>query len=217
MISKLQYISQGSTPEAHLENIQRACTSGIEWVQLRLKHHDEQTVLDTAKKAREITSHFQTRLIINDYYHVAATIKADGVHLGKSDTCPVKARKSLASWQIIGGTANTLEDCQALIDKKVDYIGLGPFRFTKTKSNLSPVLGSNGYLTILEALNTETPIIAIGGITQDDIQDIMTTGVHGIAVSGEITKNFNSILKFKALIHGGPTQEQRWEPGENKT
>ena len=216
MISKLHYISQGATPQEHLNNIHNACTAGVELVQLRLKNLDEATILETAKKAREITGNFQTRLIINDYYKIAAEVKADGVHLGKSDTCPTEARKELASWQIIGGTANTIQDCLLLIDKKVDYIGLGPFRYTNTKDNLGPVLGENGYLTIMEALNTDTPIIAIGGITLEDVPGIMTTGVYGIAVSGEITRDFNNISRFKKLINDGLIQEQRWEPGENK-
>ena len=216
MISKLHYISQGKTAQEHLNNIQNACSSGAELVQLRMKGFDEQTVLETAKKAREITGHFQTRLIINDFYKIAAVVKADGVHLGKTDVNPLIARKELASWQIIGGTANTLQDCEDLISKKVDYIGLGPFRFTDTKDNLSPVLGENGYRIILDELKPSIPIIAIGGITQNDVLEIMNTGVYGIAVSGEITRDFNSISKFKEIINGGPTREQRWEPGENK-
>ncbi len=216
MISKLQYISQGETPEEHLENIQKACASGAEWVQLRLKKMAPKIILETAKKAREITNHFQTRLIINDYYKVAKEVKADGVHLGKSDACPLKVRKHLEKWQVIGGTANTLDDCKNLLTKKVDYIGLGPFRFTTTKDNLSPVLGEKGYLTIIEELKTDIPIIAIGGITLNDILDIMITGVYGIAVSGEITKDFNSISKFKKKINGGTIEEQRWKPEENK-
>ena len=216
MISKLQYISQGATPEEHLENIQKACASGAEWVQLRLKKMAPKILLETAKKAREITNHFQTRLIINDYYKIAKEVKADGVHLGQSDTCPLEVRKSLEKWQIIGGTANTLDDCKNLLNKKVDYIGLGPFRFTKTKDQLSPVLGEKGYLTIVEELKTDTPIIAIGGITLNDVLDLMITGVYGIAVSGEITRDFNSISKFKETINGGATQEQRWKPEEKK-
>lgn len=216
MISKLHYITQGETPEIQLENIQKACASGAEWIQLRLKNLPEATVLETAKKAREITAQFQTRLLINDYYKIAKEVKADGVHLGKSDACPLEVRSYLYSWQLIGGTANTIEDCQVLIDKKVDYIGLGPFRFTKTKDNLSPVLGEKGYVTILEALKTEIPIIAVGGITQHDILDIMITGVYGIAVSGEITRDFNSILKFKEIVTGSSTAEQRWKPEDEK-
>ena len=152
MIPKLHYISQGKTPEEHLQAIQNACAAGAELVQLRLKNVAEAVILETAKKAKEITDHFQTRLIINDHYKIAAKIQADGVHLGKTDTCPKIARKELASWQVIGGTANTLEDCQTLLGKNVDYIGLGPYQFTETKKNLSPVLGKNGYLTILEEL-----------------------------------------------------------------
>ena len=212
MITNLHYISQGKTPQEHLNNIHSACAAGAELVQLRLKSMDTKTVLETAKKAREITSHFQTRLIINDYYKVAAEVKADGVHLGKSDTSPTIARKALASWQIIGGTANTLEDCKKLIDNKVDYIGLGPFRFTETKGNLSPVLGEKGYATIISELKTKTPIIAIGGITLNDVLDIMITGVYGLAVSGDISRDFNKISKFKELINGSKPQEQRWEP-----
>ena len=93
-ISKLHYISQGNTPEEHLENIQKACASGAEWVQLRLKNTSEKTVLETAIKAREITAFFQTRLIINDHYKIAKEVKADGVHLGKKDACPSIAKKN---------------------------------------------------------------------------------------------------------------------------
>ena len=208
MVSKLHYITQGNTPEEHLENIQRACASGVEWVQLRLKKVDPKTLLATAKKAREITGHFQTRLIINDHYKVAKEVNADGVHLGKSDACPLKVRAYLGKFYSIGGTANTLEDCKKLIDKKVDYIGLGPFQFTETKKNLSPVLGINGYQTILDELQTETPIIAIGGITLDDATKIMQTGVYGIAASGAITNDFTSIPVFHKILNAPSTQEQ---------
>ncbi|WP_282075276.1 thiamine phosphate synthase [Maribacter aquivivus] len=216
MIPTLHYISQGSTPKEHLENIQKACSSGAELVQLRLKNQPEKIVLETAQQAREITSKFQALLIINDHYKIAAAVKADGVHLGKLDSCPTKARKELASWQLIGGTANTLEDCKTLIHKKVDYIGMGPFRFTKTKKNLSPVLGIDGYLNILEELKTELPVIAIGGIVIDDVTELMKTGIHGIAVSGEITRNFNSIPDFKKRINGGEIVEQRWISKEKR-
>jgi len=209
MIPKLHYISQGSSPKEHLENIQKACSSGSELVQLRLKNVSEKKCLKIAKKAREITSHFQTRLIINDYYKIAKAIKADGVHLGKTDFCPTIAREHLYTWQIIGGTANTLHDCETLISKEVDYISLGPFRFTTTKDNLQPVLGLNGYTAIIEALKTKTPIIGVGGITTKDVKDILETGISGIAVSGEITRDFNSIRIFSQLLKASSTEEQR--------
>ncbi|MEW7278848.1 thiamine phosphate synthase [Aquimarina sp. 2201CG1-2-11] len=209
IIPKLHYISQGSSPKEHIENIQKACTSGSELVQLRLKDISEKKILKLAKEAREITAHFQTRLIINDHYKIAKEIKADGVHLGKTDSCPTIARKYLYTWQIIGGTANTLEDCEALIAKEIDYIGLGPFRFTTTKDNLSPVLGVHGYTAIMASLQTKTPIIGIGGITIEDVTNILETGISGIAVSGEITRNFNNIKTFHQLLKASSTEEQR--------
>ena len=209
MIPKLHYISQGSSPKEHLENIQKACSSGSELVQLRLKDVSEKKNLKLAKEAREITSHFQTRLFINDHYKITKEVKADGVHLGKTDSCPTIARKHLYTWQIIGGTANTLQDCETLISKEVDYISLGPFRFTTTKDNLSPVLGLSGYTVIIEALKTETPIIGFGDITTEDVKDILETGISGIAVSGEITRDFNIIRIFNQLLNASSTEEQR--------
>jgi len=91
-IPKLHYISEGNTPEEHLENIQNACTSGVELVQLCLKQTSEKTILKIAKAARDITAHFQTRLIINTHYKVAKTVKADGVHLERSDTSATIAK-----------------------------------------------------------------------------------------------------------------------------
>lgn len=209
IIPKLHYISQGNSPKEHLENIQKACTSGIELVQLRLKNISEKKFLKLSTSAREITSHFQTRLIINDHYKIAKAIKADGVYLEKSDVCPTIARKHLYSWQMIGGTANTLQDCEILLAKDVDYMTLGPFKVEITKDNLSPPLGLNGYTAIIENLKTETPIIGVGGMTIKDVTDVLETGVSGIAVSGEITRNFDSIKIFNQLLKASSTEEQR--------
>jgi thiamine-phosphate pyrophosphorylase len=209
MIPKLHYISQGSFPKEHLENIQKACTSGAELVQLVLKDVSEKKFLKLANEAREITSHFQTRLIINDHYKIAKAVKADGVHLGKTDSCPTVVRASLYTWQLIGGTANTLKDCESLIDKEVDYIYLGPFRETATKENITPVLGLKGYTAITDVLKTGTPIIGFGGITTEDITNILKTDISGVAVSEEISRNFNSIRIFNQLLNASSTAEQR--------
>lgn len=207
-IPNLHYISQGATAEEHISNIRQACIAGVTLIQLRLKNMSEKELLKYAEQAREITHQFHARLIINDHYKIAKAAKADGVHLGKNDTCTKIARAFLASWQIVGGTANTPEDCCNLIDKKVDYIGLGPFRFTKTKENLSPILGLKTYTSILSTLNTSTPIIAIGGITLNDVPDLIKSGIYGIAASGEITKDFNNIPLFYQILKTSSTVEQ---------
>ncbi|MGL1889653.1 MAG: thiamine phosphate synthase [Reichenbachiella sp.] len=207
MIAKLHYISQGNSPAAHLDHIQQACESGAQWVQLRLKDLDQSTVLATAEKAREITSQYQAQLIINDHYKIAKAVKADGIHLGKNDTCPTVARPQLYDWQCIGGTANTLTDCQSLIARGVEYIGLGPFRFTTTKDNLSPILGLEGYTKIIDKLKFDIPIIAIGGIVLNDVKDLLETGVYGIAASREITKDFTLIHQFNQVLNTPSSQQ----------
>jgi len=209
MIPKLHYISQGISPKEHIENIQKACSAGAELVQLRLKNLSEKKYLKLAKEAREITSYFQTRLIINDHYKIAREVKADGVHLGKTDACSIDARKHLYTWQIIGGTANTLQDCETLIGKQVDYISLSPFRLAATNNNSPTILGLNGYTAIIEALKTETPIIGFGDITTKDVTNILKTGISGIAVSKEITKDFDIIKTFNQLLNASSTEEQR--------
>jgi len=210
MIPKLHYISQGNSPKEHLENIQKACSSGAELVQLHLKDISEKKYLKLATEAREITAHFQTRLIINNHYKIAKKVKADGVYLDKTASCPTVARKHLYTWQIIGAAANTLKDCETLLTKDVDYIALGPFRSGKDKDNLDTVLGLNGYTVILEALKTNTPIIGFGGINTTDVVDILATGVSGIAVSEEITRDFNTISKFNQLLNASSTDEKRY-------
>lgn len=190
MISNLHYISQGATPQEHLKNIHRMCAAGADWIQLRLKNYSFETVLETAKAAKNICDEFQARLIINDFLEVAKKMNADGVHLGKEDSCPLEARKLLGTDRIIGGTANTLQDCEILCEKQVDYIGLGPFRFTTTKKNLSPILGPAGYrklLSHLRASGKSIPVIAIGGIIPEDFSVLAESGVNGVAISGWLT------------------------------
>ncbi|AEE20617.1 thiamine phosphate synthase [Dokdonia sp. 4H-3-7-5] len=209
MIPKLHYISQGSSLKEHIEHIQKACNAGAELVQLRVKDCSQKKLLAIAQEAREITAHFQTRLIINDDYKIAKEVKADGVHLGSADACPITARKHLYTWQIIGGTAHTLQDCEALIEKQVDYISLGPYSTTTTKETTAKTLGTSGYKAIIDELATTTPMLAVGGITLNDVKNILEAGIDGIAVSQAITTEFNSIRSFNELLGASSTQEQR--------
>jgi thiamine-phosphate pyrophosphorylase len=209
MIPKLHYISQATSPKEHLENIQNACSSGAELIQLRFKDVSDKKFFKVAEEAREIPSPFQSRVRINGDYKIARAVKADGVFLEKTDSCPIKARIHLYTWQSIGGIANGLQDCETLLEKQVDYISLGPFRCIATKDRIPPILGVHGYTAIIDALQTKTPIIGFGGIATDDVTDILKTGISGIAVSGVITRDFNTIQTFHQLLKASSTQEQR--------
>ncbi|MGB1042042.1 MAG: thiamine phosphate synthase [Tenacibaculum sp.] len=216
MISKLHYITQGKTPQEHLDNIQRACASGIEWVELRLKKQDPKTILETAKKAREITSHFQTRLIINTYYKVAKEVNADGVYLENLKVLPSKVRTYLGKFYSVGAAANTLKQCEKLLTEKVDYIGLGPFVNTDVSKNKKESLQKVGYQVILDELKTDTPIFAVGGVAFTNVADLIKTGVFGVRVSNEITKNFNIIPQYHQLLKAPSTNEMVYKFDDNK-
>ena len=190
MFSRLQYISQGSTATAQLNNIQQALSAGCNWIQLRYKNATIEEIIGLAKRVKRLCTSHAATFIINDYPHIVKTVDADGVHLGLTDMTVRQAQQIVGNNKIIGGTANTLEHVLQRVDEGCSYIGLGPLRFTTTKEKLSPVLGLSGYEEITEALllrHIAIPIYAIGGIVLEDIQAIMKTGIYGVAVSGVIT------------------------------
>ena len=183
LISKLHYITTNA------DMAEQACKGGVKWIQLRLKNVSDVHFFTVAKEVQTICKKHNATFIINDNVQLALELKADGVHLGKEDTLPQDARAILGNDFIIGSTANTIEDVTQLSKMPINYIGLGPYKFTDTKQNLSPVLGLKGYIDIINSLNNikVPPIIAIGGIRIEDTASILNTGVYGIAVSGAIT------------------------------
>ncbi|MFH7016789.1 thiamine phosphate synthase [Flavobacterium sp. FlaQc-47] len=191
MYPKLQYISQGKTIDEQSYNIHQALDSGCDWIQLRFKNQIAKDTFDLAEAVKFLCKEYLANFIVNDNLYLAQKIDADGVHLGLSDMKINEARAILGSKKIIGGTANTYDDIVNHLQNGCDYIGLGPFRFTETKEKLSPILGLPGYYEIVEKMKNnkiQIPVYAIGGITLNDINPLMETGIHGIAVSGMITK-----------------------------
>jgi thiamine-phosphate pyrophosphorylase len=185
------------------EHAEQACRGGVRWVQLRVKNatpdHWRQLALDT----RAICQRYGATLIINDNPPLALEIGADGVHLGQQDMPAAEARALVRPGKLVGGTANTFEDIEQLVRAGVDYIGLGPFRFTTTKEKLSPILGLEGYSAIMDQCRVaglNIPVIAIGGIQKDDVALVLSTLVHGIAVSGAIVRAADPTAAAKQLV-----------------
>lgn len=191
MISKLQYISQGNTPTAQFENIQKVLDHGCHWIQLRFKHGNEKEISTLAEKTKILCDTYSAILIINDNVAIAHQTDAHGVHLGLNDMKIKDARNILGHRKIIGGTANSFDNVVQRSNENCDYVGVGPFRFTATKEKLSPILGLNGYKEMLSKLkenNSTIPIFAIGGIQLNDIELLLETGIYGIAVSELLTQ-----------------------------
>lgn len=191
-IENFQYITNQWSAWSIQEQVEIVCSAGCKWVQLRVKNTNENEWKALALSVKSICTTYNATFIINDNAELANEIKADGVHLGQNDISPEIARKILGPNAIIGGTANQFEQIQILYKQGVDYIGLGPFRFTLTKKKLAPILGLDGYNKIIENCKyhgINIPIIAIGGIIPEDIQDILKTGINGIAASSIICNN----------------------------
>jgi len=190
MIDKLHYISQETENIGHLDAINKTLIAGAKWIQLRVKNKPDEVILELAIKANALCKAHGARLIVNDHPLIALKAEAYGLHLGLTDMPIAEARKIVGAQMIIGGTANTFEHIKQRVAEGADYIGLGPYRFTNTKQNLSPIIGLEGYEAIMKQVSITgitTPVIAIGGIELKDISLIMTTGVHGVAISGALT------------------------------
>jgi thiamine-phosphate pyrophosphorylase len=190
MLERVYFISQQTATKTHVTAIEEALVAGCKLVQLRVKNQPETVVLELAKTVKTLCDQHNAKLIINDYPQVAKSVNAWGVHVGLQDMAVQDVRAIVGRNMVVGGTANTFEHIQQRILEGVDYVGLGPFRFTTTKEKLSPVLGLEGYQRIMDQMRAAafyTPIVAIGGILPDDVPGLRDAGVYGVAVSGAIS------------------------------
>ena len=201
---ELQFITHYTDRYTYFDSARMALEGGCRWIQLRMKEATEEEVEKEAIRVQDLCRQYGATFIIDDHVALAKKLHADGAHLGKKDMPIAEARKLLGKDFIIGGTANTFEDVQMHYAAGADYIGCGPFRFTTTKKNLSPVLGLEGYRNIVSRMKEagiNLPIVAIGGIAFEDIPAIMQTGVSGIALSGSILRADDPIAETRRIIN----------------
>lgn len=199
----LQFITHKSDRFSIAEEVKMVIDGGCRWVQLRMKDVSDEEVKSVAEQIIPMCQETDTILVIDDRVELTMDLKVHGVHLGKNDMPAVDAREYLGAGAIIGVTANTAQDIIAYKKFDVDYVGLGPFRYTTTKSNLSPIIGLDGYRDIITEVRNagvELPIVAIGGITLEDVAELMSTGVNGVAMSGAILSAENPTEYTKRVI-----------------
>jgi len=185
LISRLHCLTWDGSSLTHLEQVEQLLDAGANWIQLRQKNGLEGEKIKNATMAVSLCKKYKATLIINDSPQIALESGANGVHLGQKDYPIPEARKLLGKNAIIGGTANTGLQALQLVTDTCDYIGLGPWKSTQTKENLSEILGEAGIKKVLD-LHLKIPVIAIGGITPSDVPKILSLGAYGIAVSSGI-------------------------------
>lgn len=186
---KLQFITHPSTAMTMGEEAEEVLRGGGRWIQLRHKDAPSATLIREGEEVGRLCREYGATFIVDDHVELAGRLKADGVHLGKNDMPVAEARRILGPGKIIGATANEFADIERAWLDGADYIGLGPFRFTTTKERLSPILGLEGYSRVVgqcRAAGITLPIVAIGGIAEDDIPSILDAGPAGVAISSTI-------------------------------
>jgi thiamine-phosphate pyrophosphorylase len=185
----LMCLTQDGTGLSHAAQAAALCAAGARWIQLRMKGAEKSAWVSEATAAASICREHGATFIVNDSIEVALESGADGVHLGSLDAAWSVARKALGAKRIVGGTVNNASDASRAVDSGcLDYVGVGPLRFTSTKRNLAPVLGVDGIRALVVEL-AGLPSWAIGGVEAADLPELRVAGVTGVAVSSGLTRN----------------------------
>ncbi len=179
----LYFIIDGMYTREFEKYTHMAIRNNVSIIQYRDKDASQQTMKDNAQKIQKLTAQSSTCFIVNDIPEVALFSHADGIHVGQSDKSYLEVRKHMPN-KIIGVSTMTLEESIEAEKLGADYLGVGPIFVTQTKPDTPPPIGLINLKEIVN--NTTVPIIAIGGISADNLESILETGVHGVAIISAI-------------------------------
>lgn len=188
-IEKLHFITHDIPQHTHVAQVQLACEAGAKWIQYRCFNKTDDELLADINLIAKICDDWGATLIVTDHIHLKGEADIQGFHIEDMDADFIGLRKQIGEEYTLGGSANTIENLIRLAKEGADYAGFGPFKLTSTKPNNSPLLGVNGYADAVEKLaseNIDLPILAVGGVTLQDVAPLLVTGVYGIAVSSAI-------------------------------
>ena len=183
--------------ERFLEKVETACRSGVTIVQLREKNLTTNQYYQLAKQVKEITDAYQVPLIIDDRLDVCLAVDAAGLHIG-DDELPVSvARQVLGPEKILGVTAKTVKRALEAEDGGADYLGTGAIFPTTTKEN-APITLISTLKTICQRV--AIPVVAIGGLTSENIDQLAATGIAGVAVVRDLMQAEDIEAKTQAFL-----------------
>lgn len=195
------------------DQVEQALKGGATCIQLREKELDEDTFLTEAKVIRDLCQDYKVPFIINDNVKLAREVGADGVHVGQSDMPVAEVRKSIGQGKIVGVSAQTVEQAVQAEKEGADYLGVGAVFSTSTKLDANHI-SKKVLKDICQAVHI--PVVAIGGITKQNMLELTGTQVSGVALvsaifaSNNIEENTRDLLELsKQLINKGERQECR--------
>ena len=184
---------------SHFDQVKLLLENGAQLIQLRCKTGNCQNFLRDAARSTMLGKKRGATIIINDSPEIAKASKADGVHLGQSDSSPVVTRSLLGPGYLIGRTVHSVEEAILCKKENPDYVGLGPFRRSKTKQSLKPQLSSDEFKEIVSILHP-IPIFLIGGLTGDDFSLINELGITGLAICSALWAGKNHSSDISEMI-----------------
>ena len=189
-IASFHYLTQDLPGRSHQQQAEIACKAGANWIQYRCLTKNDKELINEINELAIICDDWGATLIITDHYHLLDQADIQGVHIENMNADLAKIRKQIGNEKTLGASANSFEDIQRInLTGAADYIGCGPFNFTRTKINDYPLLGIKGYCDTIKQMTAKSviiPLLAVGGITVNDVKALLETGVHGIAVSGAV-------------------------------
>ncbi len=177
----------------------KVLTEGVRWVQYREKERSRRKIYEEAARLRRITKDYNALFIVNDFVDIAICVNADGVHLGQDDLPLREARKIMGRDRIVGISTHSLEQALEAERDGADYIGFGPVFHTLTKDAGNPK-GTDMLQEVKKQVNI--PVVAIGGISLENIRSVLDTGVDAVAVASAILKGdiVENMKQFMALL-----------------
>jgi len=179
---------------------------GAKIIQLRAKDLGSADMLGAARIIREVTRSCDALFLVNDRIDIALLSEADGVHIGDEDILPEEARQLLGAGRLIGYSTHNAQEAKLTAELAaglagkgfIDYISCGPVFATRTKKDARAVVGIEGLKKVRET--TRLPLVAIGGLTEENLQDVLNTGVDAVAVISELLTAQDIPTKTKQLI-----------------
>lgn len=206
----LQFITNTDCGVPVEQQIFAVIEGGCRWIQVRMKDASDEEIRKVVEAVKPKCLETESFLLLNDRVELAKELNVGGVHLGREDMPPSKARMILGPAAVIGVTANTFADVLAVSNLDIDYFGFGPYATTTTKKNLAPVLGLDGIKKLCDDMQEKEiniAHVAVGGIRLEDVKPLLEAGVNGIAVSGAIAKAPDIVEATKKFISLLPMNE----------
>jgi len=196
-ISKFHYLTQDLPNRSHVDQAHIACGAGANWIQYRCLTKSDEELIAEIDEIAAICDDWGATLILTNHFHLLQRVDAQGVHIEDFDADFAAIRRAIGEDKTLGASATNNEALLRVQEcAVVDYCGYGPFAHTDTKPNNKPLLGFEGY-RVLHDQAIDIPVIAVGGILLSDVDTLLQTGIHGIAVSAAVNLAPNPATAFR--------------------